>query len=711
VRKTLLGFAAIALIGAIIVFVIPSLISTDALREKLLAQVEASTGYRLRVNGPVKVSLFPSLDLVAEDVGLAQSGAGAGSEMATAKTLRFSLTLGELLSGKVKLREVTLIDPVIALPQKQAKTGAEVSAKSKEYASGNSLQNFSLDKLVIENGIVMLPASDGSQGKRIKALNLEASLPSYSGPLTIDIRAVFEDKPFHVAGTIGSFGHFLEGAAAPISTAIDAPAFSQDTIALTGATIYRGDTFTLSQFFAKASDKSVAGNATYKSNVLTLNPLTARSGGNEFSGAAMLNLAGPVPYLVVNLTGKALDLDAFMEKTHSATPSAGLGWSDAGIDFAPLRSLNAKLQLSFGHLVFQNIKVDSVEITTSLVNGKLTAQLPNFKLYNGSGTATVAIDAGAKIPTQVIKLSLASLDAYSFLKDSAGFQSIEGTTAIALDLNASGSSQSAIVAALNGTAKVEFTDGAIRGINIAKMVRSLTTGIVSGWQENAAEKTDFATLAASFLIAKGQAETQDLQLAGPLVRMTGAGRIDVPAQTLKLRVDPQMVASLEGQGRKTDLEGLGVPVIIAGPWAKPSIYPDVEGILQNPAAAYQQLNKLGGGLISLPNNITDKLGGTGGVAGSLLQNGKIDKSALQQDAIKGLGQLLGSQPPPKTPFADPGPADQEPQQTKPEQKSVADPASVEVKIGKKRSPPRTNSPSDRALTPGAAAKVLDFLGN
>ena len=36
-------------------------------------------------------------------------------------------------------------------------------------------------------------------------------------------------------------------------------------------------------------------------------------------------------------------------------------------------------------------------------------------------------------------------------------------------------------------------------------MRSLSTGILSGWQESAAEKTDFATLGASFQIANGQA--------------------------------------------------------------------------------------------------------------------------------------------------------------------------------------------------------------
>ena len=121
--------------------------------------------------------------------------------------------------------------------------------------------------------------------------------------------------------------------------------------------------------------------------------------------------------------------------------------------------------------------------------------------------------------------------------------------------------------------------------------------------------------------------------------------VDLPGKTLKFRVDPQLVASLEGQGGKTDLQGLGVPVMIAGPWAKPSIYPDIEGILKDPVAAHQQLNRLGGGLVSLPG-----AGNTGSVSaiGGLIKNGKVGTDALKQGALGGIGALLGNQQPEAT---------------------------------------------------------------
>ena len=52
----------------------------------------------------------------------------------------------------------------------------------------------------------------------------------------------------------------------------------------------------------------------------------------------------------------------------------------------------------------------------------------------------------------------------------------------------------------------------------------------------------------------------------------------------------------EGQGRAADPVGLGIPVVIDGPWAEPRIYPEMAGILDNPDAAYAKLKEMGKGL-------------------------------------------------------------------------------------------------------------------
>ena len=121
-------------------------------------------------------------------------------------------------------------------------------------------------------------------------------------------------------------------------------------------------------------------------------------------------------------------------------------------------------------------------------------------------------------------------------------------------------------------------------------------------------------------------------MVGPLVRMTGAGTIDLGAKTLAFRVEPKLVMTTEGQGRAADPVGFGIPVVIDGPWAEPRIYPDIAGILDNPDAAYARLKEIGKGLfgpgaIGGPgggdsSGLSDMLGGKlGETLGKLLQQG------------------------------------------------------------------------------------------
>jgi len=702
VRFTLFGLMAIAIIGAIVVFVGPLFISTDDLRDALFAQVESATGYRLRVSGPLQVSFFPSLDLVAKDVGIAQGNAADTPEMAKAKSLRFGLQVSALFGGQVKMTEITLIDPIIAVPETPKAAKADAKAAPPRAERGSSMAAFkslSLDRLVIKNGTLILPGSGG--GKRIEALNLEASLPSADAPLSFDGSAVIDGKSIRVAGSAGGLSQVLEGKAVPISLAIDAPAYLGERAVVNGIVSHQGDAFALSQFSALAGDRSVTGSASYKGNLLTLHPLTVNASGNALSGSVVADLAGAVPAVNAAFSGQALNLDALLAKPGKSPASAvatggAAGWSDDRIDFSGLRSVTAKLKLTAGELIYNNTRISQATLQATIAGGKLSATLPSFKFYQGAGALAVDVDASGKIPTQRIRLSLANFDAYPFLKDSAGFESLEGTGTISLDLAASGASQRAIVSALTGTAKFEFANGAIRGINIAKSVRSLSTGILSGWQANEAEKTDFASLGASLKVAQGQAQTSDLNLAGPLVRMTGAGTVDLPAQALKFRVDPQVVASLEGQGGKTDLQGLGVPVMIAGPWARPSIYPDIKGILQDPAAAYQQLNRLGGGLVSLPGAAS-----TGSVSaiGDVIKGGKLGTDTLGQGAITGIGQLLGAEQP----------ADQATPPAAAEQEPASADSATEAKKGKKR---QADARAEPNAAPKAAQQLMqNFFGN
>ncbi len=145
-----------------------------------------------------------------------------------------------------------------------------------------------------------------------------------------------------------------------------------------------------------------------------------------------------------------------------------------------------------------------------------------------------------------------------------------------------------MVSTLAGTAQFRLTDGTIRGIDMAGMVKGVQNAVLGGWEKTDNAGTEFSSLSAGFQIADGIGTNNDLNLTGPLVRVTGTGTVDLLRKRLNFKVTPSAASGPGGE-----FTGLAVPVIVKGPWASPQVYPDVQGILENPQAALDALNRLG----------------------------------------------------------------------------------------------------------------------
>jgi AsmA protein len=207
--------------------------------------------------------------------------------------------------------------------------------------------------------------------------------------------------------------------------------------------------------------------------------------------------------------------------------------------------------------------------------------------------------------------------ALPLLQATANFEKIDGKMQAKIGLRSSGANQHAIMANTTGTAFVLFQDGQLRGLNVAQMIRSLTSSTLNGWQEQQEQATDLSQFSASFKADHGQAVTTDLNLVGPLVRVTGAGTIDLGTQMMGFRVEPKLVMTTQGQTRTSDPVSFGIPVMIEGSWSSPRIYPEMQGMLDNPDGAYAKLREMGKGLFG-PNGsgLSGMLGGLSALTGN-----------------------------------------------------------------------------------------------
>ena len=183
-----------------------------------------------------------------------------------------------------------------------------------------------------------------------------------------------------------------------------------------------------------------------------------------------------------------------------------------------------------------------------------------------------------------------------------------------MDVTSAGGSQKALVSALNGTTHILFRDGALRGINIAAILRD-PVAAATGRLQDAARETDFAEFGGNFRLERGVARTNDLRMLAPIFRVDGEGTVSLPDRRLDLRLNPTATASLKGQGGSFEQSGVTIPVLVTGPFNAPSIQPDFSGVamsaIKDPAKAAEAVRRLKEG-----GSPADVLGGFLGGGGS-----------------------------------------------------------------------------------------------
>jgi len=89
--------------------------------------------------------------------------------------------------------------------------------------------------------------------------------------------------------------------------------------------------------------------------------------------------------------------------------------------------------------------------------------------------------------------------------------------------------------------------------------------------------------------------SDDLSAASPLLRLTGAGQVDLVNNTLDYTAKPTLVNTASGQGGKqlAQLQGVVIPVRVYGSLNAPKYQLDVASALQQ-EAVQKLTQKLGG---------------------------------------------------------------------------------------------------------------------
>lgn len=381
--------------------------------------------------------------------------------------------------------------------------------------------NLTEDKLTAAN-LLLNAKMDGAAGNIVAALavpGIEGNASSFKvSAMTLNAELKQPEQDFKLKLT------------SPVTGSIDAQQFNLSGLTL--ALNATGDKLPgksisselKGSIQADLSRQSIQGNL---AGGLLQSQIKAKLAVNNFS----------VPMIRYDLEVDQFDADTYMPKnTAAGTAPSGAGGNAAGkaapeqpFDLSALKTLNVEGSVRIGSLKAANIKLAQLRVDVKAHNGLVNIAPISTRLYQGSVDSKATVNANTY--NFAVGGKFTGVDTAPLLKDAANLDVIEGRGNIAFDLTAQGNTVGNLKKALNGKASMDLANGAIKGINLEKLVqgmqnlnkdtRTQTLGV------DKSEKTPFSEFKASFKMHNGMEHNDDLAVKSTVLRATGKGDVDI----------------------------------------------------------------------------------------------------------------------------------------------------------------------------------------
>ncbi|MEO0619952.1 MAG: AsmA family protein [Pseudomonadota bacterium] len=693
----LLGIVCLLLAGVTFLFIAAPV---DLLRDQAIAAVKRETGRTLEIRGATSLAFYPSLGVTLNDVALSAPPEMARAEtpFLQVRALTLAMPLKALLQRELQIDAFVLDQPVIDLsvdaagrrtwdfanstsPGSAASVDPSLSPELQDFvrnsgandqtasnpvsgAAGTTasagLRGLKLGDVRIVDGTVRYRDARKGTDENVTDISVALKLDALDAPLSVEGIAAWRGRTVPLQATVTSPADAMAGRAfaltvqsetADATLSLDGRVISSPTTGFAGKLqLEAARVPQLARWLGGAGasagpvrSASLKGDLSASADAATLRNATFKINSLAGTGALQARFSGRVPLIAADVKIGELITHEFLGAARSEPSTSAptnsvdsVDWSDAPIDFSGLKSVDAQLRVSYERIRHNDIVLDAGTMKSTLNSGVLNVSADPLRLYNGTAKGRLTLDARSAQAAYDAKFDVQNVAALPLLRALAGFDWLSGATAARIDLQGRGRSQRQLVSTMAGTASFTFRDGAIEGLNIPKMVRGVRQGQFTDFDRVEGEKTDFSALSATFAIRDGIAQNSDLSLVGPFLRAQGQGQINIARRSLDYRLNPKVVASLEGQGGG-DASGFAIPLRIKGPWSAPSVAPDLAGVLNNPASAVDAVKNLDSVVEKARKSIkSEKVRG-------LLDNVLGDRGGSNQNGGNGgsVGGLLG----------------------------------------------------------------------
>ena len=582
VRPGMNRLLRIALIAAgilvLLLILLPFLVPLSVYKDRVEAELSAAAGRPVRIEGPLKLTIFPDLGIRAEQVVVSNTPGGQAPYLAMADNIRIAASFRALFSGRIEVSQVVVDHPDFRF---------EIDSKGASnwnIAPIASQQSWLLDKMKTSVAEVRLVGGtaryeDARTNDRENIEDLDATLDWFGRTLAVegdltdggeriafvakaaDPAALFNARSSHVDLSLTSdlVQASFKGALTLNGPATGALKF--DTPSLRKLAAWRGRGL---PNVGGLGPLSVQAKLDHTGSSYALSDLKLTLDDTAITGVLTIDNSQTISLLKGVLALDRFNVDPYILPPGAKPFTRADTWDTTSFDLSLLTLFDAELTLDIGTLHVRPLTLQHAKLPVTLHDGVLDTHVQQLAFYGGTATLDLHIDASQPTPSFHTRLAMRRFAAKPFFASMMGITGLDGTGTLALDISARGNSTAGVMHNLWGHGDIALADGRVTGVDLELAGRAAHIGAPEA-ALNKDASIGFGTLRGSFALAHGELRNEDFGLSNPVVEMLGGGIVDLAARKLNFVFRPRVRLEHDDRPMNT-ISDFSAPFGLAGTW-------------------------------------------------------------------------------------------------------------------------------------------------
>ena len=544
------------------------LVNPNDFRTYMVRQVEARSGYQLKLDGSLRWHVWPQLSILSGRMSL--TAPGASQPLVSADNMRLDVALIPLISHQLQVKQVMLKGAVIQLtPQTEAVRDANAPVAPRENTlpdeSSDTGWSFDIGKLKVADSVLVFQHEDEEQ-VTVRNINLQMEQDAhhlasveFSGRMNRDQRDLTlslnanvnaSDYPHQLTADIQQLNWQLTGADLPAQGIT-----GQGTL----QAVWREEQkqLELDNLNLQANDSTLKGQAS-----VTLDEKPKWVLNLQFDKLNLENLLPPLP-------ASATDTDAAQTGQSQAPVSRPVISSNLEQpDYNALRGFTADILLKANSLRWRGIDFTDVSSQMFNHNGLLVISELSGKMGEGHLSLPGTLDVRKDTGSAEFQPRLDNVEIGTILKAFNYPIALTGQLSLAGDFSGTKIDADAFRREWQGQAHLDLKNSRMEGLNFQQLVQQ---AVERSSDVKAQENYDSATRLDSFItdltLDNGLLTLADMQGTSSMLSLTGDGSLDLVKETADTRFNVRVLSGWQGESTLIDfLKETPIPLRVYGKW-------------------------------------------------------------------------------------------------------------------------------------------------